>query len=174
MSAGSCPLCGGGYPGDVPDADVCRCGGAWDDAPYPSAALVAEQWEMLEHLLKVRSGNRCEARTPACLAGPRGTLETLPRSRVSIHHRQPRGAGGTSRPDAHSLDRLLIVCGHGSAGCHGHLENAERGDAYDRGLLVRRGVTAPRDIPLVLTSGRQVRLHPTSPLYLDATPEYRI
>jgi hypothetical protein len=24
-----CPRCGGGFPGDVPDEDVCKCGSAW-------------------------------------------------------------------------------------------------------------------------------------------------
>lgn len=28
-SRDACPACGGGFPGDVPDSEVCQCGSAW-------------------------------------------------------------------------------------------------------------------------------------------------
>lgn len=53
----------------------------------------------------------------------------------SIHHRQPRQMGGTSRPEVNSLDALALICGSGTTGCHGYIES-HREEAYDRGWLV--------------------------------------
>lgn len=55
---------------------------------------------------------------------------------LSVHHRLPRGAGGTARPHWCPA-RLLLLCGHGTAGCHGMTESRRRW-AYGQGLLVPR------------------------------------
>lgn len=70
--------------------------------------------------------------------------------------------GGTRRPDVHSLAALLLVCGDGTSGCHGWIEQ-HRAAATDRGLLVPMGIN-PTDWPLTLASGRRVQL--------DDVPEY--
>jgi hypothetical protein len=41
----------------------------------------------------------------------------------SIHHRQPRGMGGTRGPEIHRLSLLVLVCGTGTTGCHGEIES---------------------------------------------------
>jgi len=68
--------------------------------------------------------------------------------RRSIHHRQPRGMGGTSLPGAHRLSLLVLVCGSGTTGCHGHLESRRR-DAQALGWLISKFEAAdPQTIPL--------------------------
>lgn len=53
----------------------------------------------------------------------------------SIHHRRPRGMGGSRRRDANSPSNLVTLCGSGTTGCHGHVES-HRDDARQRGFLV--------------------------------------
>lgn len=54
----------------------------------------------------------------------------------SIHHRKPRGMGGTKDPRADSPGNLLTLCGTGTTGCHGWVES-HRAEAYAQGWLVR-------------------------------------
>ena len=53
----------------------------------------------------------------------------------SIHHRRPRGMGGSKAPETNSPANLIILCGTGTTGCHGWVES-HRNDAYDQGFLV--------------------------------------
>lgn len=138
-------------------------------SPFGRSRLVGAEWDHLFLLLLTRSGMRCEAQSEACTAGRNGDLRGVPRDRVAAHHRLPRGQGGTTRADAHSLAALMLVC----EGCHTHLETAERGEAYLRGWLVPYQVpgkptaaTDPAQVVLVLPGGRRVLLHPTSPEYM--------
>lgn len=78
-----------------------------------------------------RAGYLCEK----CL-GPLGTLEGM-----SVHHRRPRGMGGTKRPGINEAENLLALCGSGTTGCHGRIE-ANRAESYSRGLLLRTGANA--------------------------------
>lgn len=57
----------------------------------------------------------------------------------SIHHRRPRGMGGSRRRDANSPANLVVLCGSGTTGCHGLVES-HRDEARARGLLVPQGV----------------------------------
>lgn len=50
-----------------------------------------------------------------------------------IHHRKPRGAGGTSNPVTNSPANLLLLCNE----CHLWVER-NRTEAYEQGWLVRR------------------------------------
>lgn len=147
---------------------ACECG--MDFAPFPRPKLTAAEWDALYHLLKTRSGLQCEARTPDCAAGRRGDLHGLTRQQVSIHHRQPRGAGGTRGAATHSLANLLLICGSGTTGCHGYIEDNRRW-AYDTGWLVRHSApgrptadTDPVTVPITLSSGRRVLLDPLHPV----------
>lgn len=163
-----CPRCRGVLPGDK--GRVCQCGREWAVTELDPDV----DWEMVLHLLVVRSGQRCEARTPACLgsssgkSGPGGYLTDLSRRQVSIHHRRPRGMGGTDRPDTNTLANLMLICGDGVRGCHGWLESY-RTIAEARGYLVPKvgPNSVPAEQPLVLPGGRRVLLDPVSPLYLD-------
>lgn len=66
------------------------------------------------------------------------------RAGENIHHRAPRGMGGTKR-DIHTAEWLLNLCGSGTTGCHGYIES-HRDEAYEKGWLLRRH-SSPRTIP---------------------------
>jgi 5-methylcytosine-specific restriction protein A len=51
-----------------------------------------------------------------------------------IHHRRPRGAGGSTAADTNTASNALCVC----ISCHGAIE-ANRSDALEHGWLVRQG-----------------------------------
>lgn len=163
-----CPRCGGVLPGDP--GRVCQCGREWAVQPPVDPEV---DWEMVLHLLVVRSGQRCEARTPACLgstagkSSPGGYLHELTRRRVSIHHRRPRGMGGTDREDTHTLPNLMLLCGTGTIGCHGFIES-HREIALARGILLpKEGPgSVPAQRPLVTPGGRLVFLD-YAPAYID-------
>lgn len=126
-------------------------------------------WDEITLRLLVRSGGLCEARTADCLAGPDGRVSDRPDGRVvrvSRHHRLPRGMGGSRGDGVHCLARLVLVCGDGVSGCHGHIER-HREAAYGRGLLVRRG-DDPAVVPVTLWSGRRVLLDPGGGFYRSA------
>lgn len=94
-------------------------------------------------VVKLRADDRCEVAIPGVCQG----------AVHSIHHREPYGMGG--RPGhVDSPAELLAVCGHGTAGCHGHIE-ANRERARAMGWLATRGTSAVRS---VLYRGRPVRL----------------
>lgn len=134
----------------------------------PDNHLTRDEWAEVTLRLLVRSGGHCEARTPWCLAAPDGLLSGRADGRVvraSRHHRVPQGMGGTDDPDAHRLDRLLLLCGDGVTGCHGWVESF-REAARERGLLVNRDEDAA-GTAVVLASGRRVRLDPVGVFYVD-------
>jgi hypothetical protein len=54
---------------------------------------------------------------------------------VSLHHRKPRRAGGTTDPAVNRASNLMYVCGSGTTGCHGWIESNRR-EAYARGWLL--------------------------------------
>lgn len=51
-----------------------------------------------------------------------------------VHHRKPRGLGGSSSPDINLPSNLLLLC----AGCHEEIERLDREVAYGKGWLVHR------------------------------------
>lgn len=68
----------------------------------------------------------------------------------SVHHRKPRGMGGTSKNDDPS--NLITLCGTATTGCHQQVE-AHRGHAREQGLLVRMR-HAPDMVPVRHWDGR--------------------
>ena len=86
-----------------------------------------------------RAGGRCER----C-----GTSDSY---RWSLHHRKPRGMGGTKDPAINSPANILFLCGSGTEGCHGWVES-NRQVAYEQGLLVHRE-DDPDEIPVELRYG---------------------
>jgi hypothetical protein len=95
--------------------------------------------------VKTRSQGRCER----C-----GASESL---RWSLHHRKPRGMGGSRDPLINSPANILLLCGSGTEGCHGWVES-HREDSYESGLLVHR-IDDPEETPVTLRYGT---------VYLDA------
>lgn len=55
---------------------------------------------------------------------------------TNIHHRRPRGAGGSSDPATNVPSNLLLLCGSGTTGCHGWIES-HRTVAYRHGWLLQ-------------------------------------
>lgn len=78
--------------------------------------------------------------------------------RFAIHHRRPRGMGGSKSPTTNSLSNLLLLCGSGTTGCHG-LTESRRAEAIDLGYLVPQSQD-PATVP-VLLRGRWVLLGDT-------------
>ena len=84
-------------------------------------------------LVLEREGGRCFWCRKWIASGIRGID-------YSIHHRCPRGAGGTKAAWSSAASNALALCGTGTEGCHGWVE-ANRSLALDLGLLVS-GVAA--------------------------------
>jgi hypothetical protein len=95
--------------------------------------------EATVRLVKARAQNRCER----C-----GTADAL---RWSLHHRKPRGMGGSKDPAMNSPANILLLCGSGTTGCHGWVES-HREEAYETGLLVYRN-DDPAETPVTLRHG---------------------
>lgn len=89
--------------------------------------------------IHARSGWACEK----C-----GTNSSI---RWSLHHRKPRGMGGTKNKMINSPANLLWLCGSGTEGCHGWIES-HRTAGYEDGLLLHRN-DDPTTIPVVLHYG---------------------
>lgn len=74
--------------------------------------------------------------------------DNRPVTPYSLHHRRPRGMGGSSRADINSPANLLLLCGTGTTGCHGHVES-NRATSYANGWLVRADHN-PAEVPVLL------------------------
>lgn len=85
-------------------------------------------------MILTRAGGRCEK-----CGGPLNIH--------SLHHRRPRGMGGTRNPALSAASNFLALCGTGTTGCHGWVES-NRTVAYLRGLLLRTG-SDPTTTPYV-------------------------
>jgi len=70
-----------------------------------------------------------------------------------LHHRRPRGAGGTRREDSNEPQNLMLLC----PGCHSTVES-HRNEAYAMGWLVGQALD-PAHVS-VLVCGRWVLLTP--------------
>lgn len=92
-------------------------------------------------LVQARFGGRCAR------CGGFGT---------SVQHRKPRQAGGTRDPLINAASNLIWVCGHGTTGCHGHMESY-RSEAYESGWLVHSECD-PAEQEVLLWDGRRVLL----------------
>jgi hypothetical protein len=55
----------------------------------------------------------------------------------SLHHRRPRGSGGSKRPETNLPANLVVLCGHATSpdGCH-YWAESNRGDAMAVGLIL--------------------------------------
>lgn len=93
---------------------------------------------IVRSLVLDRSGGRCEK----C-----GEFQ----SDAAMHHRRPRGAGSTRRPETNMASNALLLCG----ACHRHVESY-RAQAFDNGWLVRQS-HLPAEVP-VLRRGQLVLL----------------
>lgn len=104
----------------------------------------------VRRIITERSAGRCE------VCG-------LTKMGMQIHHRRPRGMGGTVDGWVGDSPNGLMIC----PGCHRMVE-ARRQWAYEKGFLVRHGWRSP-DVPVMLWSGWSL-LDP-SPPYKTRIPE---
>lgn len=88
-------------------------------------------------------------------------------SDMQLHHRRPRGMGGTRRPDTNSPAAGLWLCGEH----HRHVESC-RSLSYDNGWLVRQSQT-PSDIP-ILRRGVWVTFRDSGAIIPVTTPPVKL
>ena len=77
-----------------------------------------------------------------------------------MHHRQPRGMGGSGDPEQHSPANLVHLC----RPCHRWIE-ANSTEAYEQGWKVRHGQYEPWEVPI---------LKGTLPVYLNHDGSQRL
>lgn len=80
----------------------------------------------------------------------------------SMHHRRPRGMGGTRWTGINLPSNLMLVCGSGTTLCHGAIENYRAGAVAAGWLVLSR--TDPATAPVLITRDRW--------LYLDHVGGY--
>jgi len=76
----------------------------------------------------------------------------------SVHHRIPRGMGGSRDPVLDSPANLVLLCGTGTTGCHGLIEqNREMYTAY--GFLISHlSLVDPTRVPIRRWGTEEVKL----------------
>lgn len=70
----------------------------------------------------------------------------------SIHHRRPRGMGGTRWEGANLPSNLMLLCGTGVNGCHGIVESHRAGAVAGGWLVLSR--TDPATVAVLITRDR--------------------
>ncbi|RVW03162.1 hypothetical protein EGT50_09970 [Rhodococcus xishaensis] len=89
---------------------------------------------MVRELIEARAGGRCEAMWAGTCNG-----------RVEeIHHRRPRGAGGSKAPAVNRAGNGIAIC----SPCHRLIES-QRDAARTAGLLVSLHESHPANVPVV-------------------------
>lgn len=83
----------------------------------------------------------------------------------SIHHRIPRGMGGSRDPRINQPANLLTLCGSGTTGCHGGTES-HRETARARGFLLWRSQD-PERVPVEVCIQRPCDGFESWPFLLD-------
>lgn len=89
----------------------------------------------------------------------------------SIHHRKPRGMGGTKDPAANSPSNLVLLCGSATTpdGCHTSVEKF-REASVRTGWIVPR-TADPAKVPVKFASGRWYLLNDEGTLTETVRPE---
>ena len=94
-----------------------------------------------------RAGYRCE------ICGRLLHDGTMWTQAYSVHHRRPRGMGGTTDPSANTPANLMLLCGTGTTGCHGYLESRRALARHGGWLLTQQ--QDPTTVPVIVhTRGR--------------------
>lgn len=89
----------------------------------------------------------------------------------SIHHRRPRGMGGSTDPITDHPANGLTLCGTGTTGCHGWVESHRRQALADGYLLEHP--QDPRTAPVRLPAGDLVLLAADRYVYPERSPEVK-
>jgi 5-methylcytosine-specific restriction protein A len=102
-------------------------------APKPRRPRDTGPSQKIRNMVKRRANWQCER------CGHAGQI---------VHHRDPRGAGGSSRPEVNLPSNLVFLCTE----CHDDVES-RRLEAIGHGFLVPDGL-CPADTPVCLFYGR--------------------
>jgi len=107
-------------------------------------------------------------RSQGCCERCGRSLANIP---ASVHHRRPRGMGGTRDPEIDAPENQVALCGSGVSGCHGWVES-HREQAIEHGWLVpRRDPRHPRDVPVFIAGG-WYRVEARLIVPVDLTPPF--
>lgn len=88
-------------------------------------------------------------RDQGCCARCGKHVTDLERGRAwSIHHRRPRGRGGTSLAWVNGAANLIVMCGSGVTGCHGEVESHRAQGRMDGYLIPLNGMQVAEDVPV--------------------------
>lgn len=124
--------------------------------PMSSRRYTGPSPETVNRVL-LRDGWRC-VRSGEDIGGTRG-LDYV------IHHRRPRGLGGSRRADTNDCANLLTLC----TPCHVHVES-HRGEALSNGWLVPQG-TDPATVGCLVEHGSRFVYLSADGSYSESPPE---
>lgn len=96
----------------------------------------------------------------------RGRCERCGHPGVHIHHRKPRGMGGTSDPAINTAPNLVFLC----LTCHEYVER-NRTHAYDAGWLAHRWED-PADVAAIDVRGYELVFLPDWTVERGFLPHY--
>lgn len=86
----------------------------------------------------------------------------------SVHHRVPRGMGGTRAARVNQPQSLMVVDGSATTGCHGRIES-DRAEALASGWLVSR-YADPANVAVLIDRGSRWVYLTASGGYADNPP----
>lgn len=74
---------------------------------------------------------------------------------IELHHRRPKGLGGSSLPDRHDPSNLAALC----TTCHRWAHSYPTAADAEGFLVPRRAGLAPSSVPITHHTGRRLLLH---------------
>lgn len=90
---------------------------------------------------------------------------------ASIHHRRPRGMGGTRAEGINTPENCVVLCGSGTTGCHGWVESYRETAIEEGWLLPRRDQRDPAEAP-VFAEGDWYLVTADALVPIDLTPPF--
>lgn len=108
-----------------------------------------------------RDGHACCEVSGEPITGERGV-------HWSVHHRVPRGMGGTRSARVNQPPALMVVCGSATTGCHHRIES-DRAEALRSGWLVSR-YADPANVAVLIDRGSRWVYLTASGGYADNPP----
>lgn len=108
-----------------------------------------------------RANYSCEI--AGCAVGDRRGVD------YSLHHRRPRGMGGSHWSGINLPSNIMLLCGSGTTGCHSIVET-RRAAAVAAGWLVLSR-TDPATVPCLIEHGSRFVYLTASGEYSDSPPE---
>lgn len=111
----------------------------WATQRAPLRAVPDDPPADVRVVVRARAGRKCECCGVVALC--------------ILHHRRPKGMGGSNATDRHSPQNLVSIC----HSCHDYIHRSGDTAVYDNGWLVKQGAN-PARIPVTLHDDRTVFL----------------